>query len=366
MASVLNARGIRSVQEVRMSVRPGLEVVPQRADPTARPLRLSLIMEWSNTRLNGQPRALALLERLDRQWQELRARHYPESLPPEARRLLDGLDPRPELLIVSSEAVGIATEDDVRRRLSRSFDVSIHVAEGLEYYPLKNQGANLVSGDILLFIDSDVLPDDGWLTHLLGTFARADVHVVCGQVYVAPIDVWSTAFALGWTYDLRASPDGLIKPQKFYANNIAFRASVFRRTTFRPLGLRSRGASSLLRRDLDRLGMSVWENRRAAVDHPAPASLRHLLVRALAHGRDHYLKDTEERSVRGLRRSLGIAAERLVRGFTRTRQHWRRVGLRPFEIPVVLTIISVYYAAFALGGLLTHASPAFMGRHFRV
>ena len=41
------------------------------------PLRLSIVIEWANTRLNGEPRAAALLERLDRQWQELLACDYP-------------------------------------------------------------------------------------------------------------------------------------------------------------------------------------------------------------------------------------------------------------------------------------------------
>jgi len=335
-------------------------------DLTPHPLRLSIVVEWSNTRLNGEGRAVRVLERLGRQWQQILARDYPEALPRDARAFLDGLERRAELLIVSSEALSTVIEADVRRRLPETLDVAIHVAEGLEYYPLKNFGAGLAGGDILLFVDSDVLPDDDWLAHLLGSLARADVHVVCGQTYVAPIGLVARAFALGWTYELRDPSAGLFIPDKFYANNLAFRADVFRKTRFQPLGRRSRGACSLLREDLDRLGIPVWENRAASVDHPPPSSVGHLVVRALAHGRDQYLSHTEERSGRGLRRSLGIAAQRLARGFRRARREWRRVGLRRRDVPAALAVISAYYAVFALGGLLTHASPALMGRHFRV
>ena len=179
------------------------------------------------------------------------------------------------------------------------------MAEGFEYYPLKNLGASRATGDLLLFVDSDVLPDDGWLAHLLGSFGRPDVQVVSGQTYVGPRDVFSRAFALGWTYELR-DESGRFEPcRKFYGNNVAFRAEVFPKDGFPPLGPRTRGASSLLRRQLDAVGIDVWQNRRACVDHPPPSSLRHLVIRALAHGRDHYMKHSTQRHLGGLRVSVG-------------------------------------------------------------
>ena len=47
------------------------------------PLRLSIIVEWENTRLNGVPRAWALLDALGRQWQAIAERRHPVTLPPE-------------------------------------------------------------------------------------------------------------------------------------------------------------------------------------------------------------------------------------------------------------------------------------------
>jgi hypothetical protein len=328
--------------------------------------RLSVIVEWANTRLNGELRAGLLLDALARQWQEIVAGDRPATLPPAARRFLGALQPRAELVIVSGEARGFDVEEGLQKRLSRGFDLTLQVAQGLEYYPLKNFGAGLASGDLLLFVDSDVLPEDGWLAHLLGSLADPAIHVVCGQTYVAPTDLVARAFALGWTYSLRDDSGKLVQPRRFYANNILFRTEVFRQTGFRPLGRRSRGASSLLRRDLERLGITIWENREARVDHPPPSSVRHMVVRALAHGRDHYMKDSEERTLAGLGRSLAIAAHRLRRGFVRTFRERRRVGLRRRDVPAALAVILAYYAFFALGGALTHAHPRAMARRFRV
>jgi hypothetical protein len=47
--------------------------------------------------------------------------------------------------------------------------------------------------------------------------------------------------------------------------------------------------------------------------------------------------------------------------------HYRRqIGLRFWELPAAIAICSTYYLLFALGGVLTHVAPEWMGRRFRV
>jgi glycosyl transferase family 2 len=329
--------------------------------------RVTIIVEWANTVLNGVPRAQVLLDILRVQWEAMAAREYPSDLPADAARYLDTLDRRAEVLVVSGHPVSVEHEKEIRRRVPDCFDLSVHVGEGLEYYALKNFGADLAGGDILLFLDSDVHPEPGWLAHLLGTLARPDIHAVLGQPYVAPTSVFAAAFALGWTYQLRDEVGRLERCKKVYANNIAFRGDTFRGVRFPALERRTRGASSILARELESAGRPIWINTRARVDHPPPSGYRHLAVRALAHGRDTYMMTSEDhRTLRGLAASQARPARRLVRGLARTARHWRSVGLRPWQVPAAVAIFSAYYALFSLGGLLTHASPAFMGRRFRV
>lgn len=38
---------------------------------------------------------------------------------------------------------------------------------GKRYYELKNYGATHIRSDVLVFLDSDVIPEDGWLEALL-------------------------------------------------------------------------------------------------------------------------------------------------------------------------------------------------------
>jgi hypothetical protein len=329
-------------------------------------MRLSIIIEWENTRLNGMPRAWALLDVLQQQWKALIQRKYPGGLPAETAGFLDAFDPRAEVILVSGGPLDGDLVDRIRGRLPEGFDLRVQVAEGLEYYPLKNLGGQLARGDLLLFVDSDVLPEEGWLAHLLGSFVRPEVDVVCAQTYIAPTGLFARAFALGWTYALRDDSGRLIRPRKYYANTIAFRRAVFKASGFPSVGRRSRGACSLLRTELESRNIAIWENRSARVDHPPPAGFRHLVIRALAHGRDHAMKVSERRTLRGLARCLGIAATRWGVTFYRTFRYWRRVGLSLPQVPAVLAIMSAYYGIFALGGLLTYASPDFMAQRFRV
>lgn len=330
------------------------------------PRKVSFILEWANTNYSGVPRFFSFLEILKRQWRELAEENYPDNLEPDRRNFLKCIDPVPELLIVSGEIISIGLAEEIRQRCAPDFTPAIHVGEGLEYYALKNLGAELAGGNILCFIDSDIYPDDGWLLHLLGTFAVPHIRAVAGQPYIAPIDLFSSAFALGWTYELADTSGRLFHSAKFYSNNIAIEAELFNRVKFPTLQRRTRGAGSLLGKQLTELGYPVWQNRKALVDHPAPSSWKHLVIRALAHGRDMYMKTSEERNWQGLFYSQEIAASRLMRGIRNTFQNWRAVGLRPLEVIPATLIIFAYYALFSLGGLLTHVSPQVMGRHFRL
>jgi hypothetical protein len=321
--------------------------------------RVSIVMEWANAHHHGTERALRLLNRLGGQWDEAIAGTAP-SLSAEEAAFLRQLDPRAELLLVAAHPPGPALAPELRSLLDRRFDVQTHVAPGLDYYPLKNHGADLATGDIILFVDSDVLPEEHWLAQLLAPFARSDVEAVCGQTYVTPTDWYTSAMALSWMFPLRDDRTMLAPAPKVFSNNLAYRAGAFR---FPPLGLKTRIP---LRREFERAGVTVWQNPRARLDHPAPPGVRAAIVRALAQGRDAYMVDSEARSWSSLAGALRTGVSRMFRGAGRALSERRRVGLSRAAALPVIAIICGYYSMFLLGVLLTHASPRGMGRRWRM
>src|SRR5260221_5899356 len=104
-------------------------------------MRLSIIIEWANTELNGTPRAKGLFEILGWQWEAILRHEYPESMTPEARRFLDQLEALPQLLIVSGAELSVEDQEEIRKWVPDCFNLGIHVSEGMEYYALKNLGA---------------------------------------------------------------------------------------------------------------------------------------------------------------------------------------------------------------------------------
>ena len=68
-----------------------------------------------------------------------------------------------------------------------------------------------------------------------------------------------------------------------------------------------------------------------------------MAVRALAHGRDTYMKRSEDRNLYGLYLSQRTATQRLARGLANTVRSWRRVGLRAWQLPTVAAILGAYY-----------------------
>lgn len=332
----------------------------------ALPVSVSFIIEWANTEYNGVPRFFTLLDIIAHQWRGMTNKTYPATLPAEARHFLEKLNPKPEVLVVAGEKIAPDTLQKITDHSPDIFDPVIHVKEGLEYYALKNFGASLASGDILCFLDSDVHPDEGWLTNLLGSFADPDICGIAGQPYVEQVDLFSRAFALGWTYQLPDRTEHVVRSEKWYANNVAFRAKIFHQVTFPKLDRRTRGARHLIDQELAKLGHIVYENRQALVNHPAPSSWKHMIIRALAHGRDIYMTNSEERTFQGFVYCQKLVAKRLGHGISNTLNNWRKVGLKLYETVPAILIITSYYFFFSLGGILTHISPKIMGRHFRL
>ena len=308
---------------------------------------VTIVVEWDNARLSEADRSIRLLEQLDLQVRAL-------GRPAEIIVCYDG-----------TELDRVALAELVRRHLAVPW--RLEASRG-EYYALKNYAASLSTGDPIVFVDSDVVPESGWLVHLLSCFDDPDVEVACGSTYIDPATLLGKAFALFWFYPLRPRRGERARTMRFYANNVAFRRRTFERFPFPLAGQASRGSCLALATQLADAGIPIWSNSAARMSHPPPNGLHHFIVRALAQGRDRFLRE-RPRSRSRLGALLAIGA-RLARNLARSAREigsgYRRVGVPLWQLPAIAVIATAYYGLFFCGEVATILRGEWMARNFRI
>lgn len=325
--------------------------------PPAGTCRASIVIEWENIQLAEADRCAAMLVELARQI---------EAFPGAP----SGGGHDFEILVIFDDRK--ITEAGVREFIAACLPVAPARAEvrflagsGRGYYEQKNLGARAARGGFVVFLDSDVIPEPGWLSRLLDSFADPRVEVVCGNCFLDTGDLVSKSLALAWFFPLRDGREVLVRQDSFFANNVAFRREVAANYPFVPLEGSSRGACRLLARRLTADGRGLFVNTAARVSHPAPNGLRHLLLRGLAQGRDNLLFDRTIGRGGGVE-SVRRAARMQVRAWKRILRHRHTVDLGIVAVPAALAIASCYYVCYAIGDAVTRVAPGWAGRHLRV
>lgn len=287
---------------------------------------VTLVVEWANVRLAGASRAQAMLRALGR---EVRA---------SARRL--------EVLFCHEAGASVSLPLG-----EYGFPPCWRIVEAPsgDYYELKNYGARAAQGDLVVFLDSDVIPEPGWLEALVAPFGDPAVACVAGQAYIDPVDWYARAFALFWLFPMRSAGSGLRCASRFWANNAAFRRSVFLDHPFPRIAGSSRGACLALAGALGLAGIRIWEAREARVSHPAPQKGRHFVWRALAHGRDRVVRACGWSKTPMM--SVLLFAACTARGWARILLLGWRVGLPPWGAPYAACLCAAYFGLRLAGEL---------------
>jgi hypothetical protein len=239
---------------------------------------------------------------------------------------------------------------------------------GAEYYELKNLGAKQAHGDLFLFMDSDVVPEDDWLKNIWERFESHDYKIVAGITYIKPKGIYQKATALHWVFKPPPVWRDTRSAESFWANNVCFRRGTFERYPFPVLQSSSRGACQMLMDSLNADGVPIHVNGAARVTHPAPAGMRGYLERALAQGRDRVLWHQQFSSwwmqavpaafLRWLKHTAAVTVEAV--------RYHRRYQLALWEVPAALAVSWLYYSVFLVGEILTHVAPDYAKKSFRV
>ncbi|MEI7929225.1 MAG: glycosyltransferase family A protein, partial [Verrucomicrobiales bacterium] len=257
---------------------------------------------------------------------------------------------------------------------SDGIDLNVYELSGRHYYDLKNEGVLRSRGEIVVFVDSDVEPKNGWLSNLVGYLdENSDVGMVGGFTYIKPSGVVSKAFSAGWFFPLQpASAELVNSPAVFlWSNNCAYRRNVFlahpyRASTFNE----TRGACGRQMVEMQRNGVRTANVASAVVTHPAPNGIRHFVERALAEGRDRVvdflLADPDMTKLSCLSGVLRIVKGKMRKTLTNCVRERSRLDSTLAEAPILVSVMGCYYSLLVLGALCTLISPDLVEGRWRI
>jgi hypothetical protein len=315
-------------------------------------LAYSVIIEWENVLLAGSSRAVEMLRRLAIQMRSLRQR----GVEGEALLVQEADDPMPESLAQVIQNVFGAAAGSVR---------AVPVLQK-RYYEKKNEGAAAAKGDILVFLDSDVLPEDGWLERLLAPFTQTNAAVVAGATYLEPATLYTRAVAAFWFFPPRTEEEGLVRADTIFGNNIAFRRQVFLEHPYPVLG-QYRGQQGVQLRALRQKGLEIYLQRGARCAHPAPNGLAHFFRRAVCEGYDNIIS----RRAAGESRLPWRHTYWSFRSWLRTslqaiRDRRGSLNLSTVDVVAASVIAFCYIGLMVLGEIMTRIDPSIVPRRFSI
>ena len=266
-----------------------------------------------------------------------------------------------EVLVIDS---GDAPPELLQQLCDRYSWITVHPAPpATGYYKAKMLGAQLATGEIVVYADSDCVYEPHWLENILTAFSQNEpIQIVAGETTTAGTGAYGTAMALVYIFPQFSGKTELTQTHQYFLNNVAFRRSLLLAHPI-PVELPLyRGNCVVHGETLRQAGEIIWLNPNARATHAPPDGFAHFWWRFLLIGHDYYWqqqligqenKSDRDATATGLGEKLKIFRDRLSRLFQNNPLHALYL---PFAIPIVLVAALLIY----LGYWITRLKPDYL------
>jgi glycosyltransferase involved in cell wall biosynthesis len=284
-----------------------------------------------------------------------------------------------EVLLIDS---GDAPEDLLQQLCDRYPWIKIHPAPpNTGYYNAKMLGAELATGEIVVYADSDCVYEPHWLHRLLTTFAQNPaIQLVAGETTTRGRGPYGTAMALAYIFPQYSGKTDVAPTAQYFLNNVAFRRNFLLGNPIPTALPLYRGNCVIHCQTLKQAGHTIWLNPTARATHAPPDGLHHFFWRFLLIGHDFYwqkqlVEDSavansspinlhataatgsseveRDPTASGLAEKLRIFRDRISRLFINNPRH---ALYFPFAVPIMLSAVLLIY----IGYWITRLRPDYL------
>lgn len=221
-----------------------------------------------------------------------------------------------------------------------------------------------MSGEILLFCDSDVIYSPSWLRQMLAAFSEhPQIEVLAGDTSIEQTvrdkGIYGFAMAIAYLFP-HFSEHEEIGPKNYYeANNVAFRRELLFRYPG-PVDLPADRANLFVHALLlRRKGFTIWHQPKARSHHPVPKGWTNFIREFWRLGQDSayisfFFRDFSGRTYLEKSRFRG-RFDRVVDELRRDPRNWLRL---PFALPIILAAFLVFGVSRVFGLVRPLPRPA--------
>lgn len=194
-----------------------------------------------------------------------------------------------EFLLINSGHISVDTIEVICGRYNW---ITVRSFTGIDYYQSKMIGASLVTGEIVVFADSDCVYDRYWLKSLLSTFSQHEnTNIVAGETSTPIRNLYDLAIAIHYLFPRFSNLVAPYSVKGYAMNNVAFRRDFLLKNPISynlPLYRASCYIHGFYIKEC--LGYEIIKNPLAKSIHEPPSVSFHIW-RYLLRGRDNLIKE---------------------------------------------------------------------------
>lgn len=250
--------------------------------------------------------------------------------------------------------------------LDRFKRVRIVDAPKAGYFQAKNIGYNKASGSIVVFLDSDCIASDGWLTSIVKPFSSG-ANASAGRTFYRGSFLARVMSITDWGF---FPTEDKLFTKFFAANNVALRKDFAHQHLFDERFWRT-GGDITMANAMFKSGIRVRFQPSARTHHYFPYRITDFLEMRLQEGFHVIETRKADRSLRGGNLLAARAVAPILYYFGRLaldgdaiRRHKRIMRIAPLQAPVIFVFAAVFRLIDMVAMMLTLAAPRTLKKKF--